>query len=229
MIKNFLLAIVALTTSLTGVVLANSAAQASKEFEGIFIGVNAGHSSGKSKVSHSLYLSPVLGNTSLQNTLGTSGIEGGIHLGYNHRINNIVLGLEGVYNFPKINGNHNLNLNNVINSHESIKMLRNFQVRANLSYVICNIVAPKVIVGWHNSHWKRNNNFYSLNKETVSTNHNSFMWGVGADFIVYKNWMAGIEYTSILGAKKKSTIHAGHETSFTPAHNKFALVFKFIY
>lgn len=227
MIKNFLFCAFVLSSCLPNYVLANETPIVEKpkasSFEGIFVGVNVGHASGQHKISHDINNSPIFRTIPLRNDLATAGIDKGIHVGYSHAFDNIVLGLEGVYNFPHMKGRWNID-----GFDEKVHLAQSIQVRGSLGYVFCNMIMPKIIVGWHNTHWKRDHNFCDLTHVKSKKRHDNLLWGVGVDVALRKHWLAGVEYTRTVGVKKENTLHTGHKTSFNPTHNKFALVFKFI-
>jgi len=193
-----------------------------KAFQGFHLGGNVGYGIGSARVTHSAPTLPLATSTDL----GVKGFDGGLNVGYTHRFGNWGLGLEGVFTWSSTKGRNNISIGgNTFN--EQARLKNSIQLRGNISYIICNLVAPKVILGWDNSQWERR---VSLLGDTVRNKkrYNGFLWGAGVDFLLAKHVIAGLEYTGVI-AGKKSFGFDEDTTSFRPQYNKFALVVKFIY
>jgi len=238
-----------LLLSLLGTPLASAAQETSpvscpKAFQGFFVGANIGYGFGTA--SHSFTQST--GTPFMQrDTLSFTGIDGGLNAGYTHVFNNnIGIGLEFVANWSNSKGESNTtNRENgsLITRGSSPRLISALQLRGNLSYVICNFVAPKIILGWDNSLWKRELHAsgtgapgsppFSFGAH-ASSRRNGFLWGAGVDFLVLTHWIIGFEYTGTivsdqLGTAKDPQTHNVYSTTLRQQNNKIALVAKFIY
>ena len=214
-----------------------------KPFQGFFLGGNIGYGVGSAK-NHLTQTTNSFFDSKL--AFGYSGVDGGINTGYNYVLDNKVgLGLEFVANWS----NAKAKFNTIIaqnGSHQvrgaGPNLQNSLQLRANFSYVICNLVAPKLILGWDNSRWRRKLNAsetgvpggnFSLNGQEKSR-RNGFLWGLGVDFLVLKHCMVGFEYTGTIVRKQTLTsvepvTKSAFVNSLRQQYNKFALVAKFIY
>lgn len=210
-----------------------------KAFQGFHLGGNIGYGIGYVKTTHSFGVPP--GSLFLKNNLGVNGFDGGLNVGYTHRFGNFGLGIEGVFNWASTKGQTTNNLfNPAFTVYDKLQMRNSIQLRANLSYVICNLVAPKIILGWDNSEWRRtitgstpgqNPTTFGSQKKRL----NSFLFGAGVDFLLAKHVIAGFEYTGTTGSTLKTgplnnnVAPANFTFSAKPQYNKFALTIKFIY
>jgi opacity protein-like surface antigen len=218
-------------------------------FKGFFLGGNVGlgTGAGKQKVTETVFASDNVYSV-YGKPVGLRGVDGGINVGYNYVFGNkFGLGLEFVANWANSSGKviaTNPNLNN-LNGRNSVmveraKLANSLQLRANFSYVIANLVAPKIILGWDNSQWKQN----FVSTEESATNraftfkkthrYNGFLWGLGVDFLAMKHVILGVEYTGTIASGKKHTITDPatknvYASSFKPQYNKIALTAKIIY
>jgi opacity protein-like surface antigen len=225
------------------------AAMCPNGFKGFFLGGNVGLGTGGGKQkltetiagtvpaeTYSIYGKPV----------GLRGVDGGINVGYNYVFGNkFGLGLEFVANWANssgkviatnLDGGANFNAPGVMTARA--KLENSLQLRANFSYVIANLVAPKVILGWDNSQWKQT---FSSNMQQNTTfafkkshRYNGFLWGLGVDFLAMKHVILGVEYTGTIASGKKHTVidpttKNVYATSFKPQYNKIALTAKIIY
>lgn len=207
-----------------------TSAKASKPFQGFFIGFNSAYTNSHGHVVHKNQVSPRYGNSKRKFDLSVKGTEYGLHLGYTHRYENIAIGLEGVYNIADVNGHHQTKLFGMITAFEKASLKRNVQIRANLSYVICERVAPKLIVGWNTAKWRRTITSPSVGINTSHTyNDEKPIYGIGVDFLLVDHLVGGIEYTKITGSEKKIRLSRTNETSFKPKYNRFAFVLKYVY
>ncbi|MBY0500759.1 MAG: outer membrane beta-barrel protein [Alphaproteobacteria bacterium] len=219
-------------------------------FKGFFLGGNIGYGVGGGRQIF------VDANDTAQNEFGTRnkiairGVDGGVNVGYNYVWGNRWgLGLEFVANWASSDGKL-LTFNNEVAPttvyQTRAKLNNSLQVRANFSYVICNLVAPKVILGWDNSQWKqsfkRGEGSDRIDAaDIVASGHhnkryNGFLFGFGVDFLAMKHVIFGFEYTGVATGSKKFTdafelrgdTHTVTE-QFRPQYNKFALTAKVIY
>lgn len=190
-----------------------------KAFQGFHLGGNVGYGIGSGKVTN-------VQDQTHSNKLGVSGFDGGLNVGYTHRFGNIGVGLEGVFNWVNAKGTFK---NDSMNY--SAKLKNSIQLRGNLSYIICNLVAPKIILGWDNSQWERKAAVAFENGVVSGTTKkgrfNSFLWGAGVDFLVAKHVIAGLEYTGTTSGRKNDS--NTNTYSFKPQYNRFALTVKVIY
>ena len=194
----------------------------SKPFQGVFFGFNVGNGVGVHKKTHSS------GIISQKLSFGTKGIDGGINIGYNYKFGNIGIGIEGVFNLTNVSGYKSSNINNVAYLVEKAKLNSNAQVRGNIFYVLNDFIAPKLILGWETSIWKRTFSHAGIQTHKKHR-HNSLLVGIGVDFKVCKHVIAGIEYTASFYRTNKLSIDGSDFTTFKPHYRKVALTFKFIY
>jgi len=205
-------------------------------FQGFHLGGNVGYGVGSSAVTHNNPAGSLITSTDL----GVKGFDGGLNVGYTHRFGNWGLGLEGVFSWASTKGINNIHFGlGTIN--EKARLNNSIQLRGNISYIICNLMAPKIILGWDNSEWARTISpaasgspgpIVAMRDPIDKRRYNGFLWGVGVDFLLTKNLIAGFEYTGVIAGKKSFNIalpRFRETTSFRPQYNKFALVVKFIY
>ncbi len=206
-----------------------------KAFQGFHLGGNVGYGVGYAKERFTILNDDGTEFGTIRNTKGVRGFDGGLNVGYTHRFGNVGLGLEGVFNWATTKGQFQGPF--FSNITDKLALRNSIQVRANLSYVICNLVAPKIILGWDNSEWRRT--LSEINGDTFFTNkkrYNSFLWGAGVDFLLAKHVIAGIEYTGTIAGSKTVNVVGGvpaipntFSARTQPQYNRFALVIKFIY
>lgn len=215
-----------------------------KPFQGFFLGGNIGYGIGYAK-NH--FVQTTNSPFSSKLAFGVRGVDGGLNTGYTYVFDNkIGLGLEFVANWS--NAKAKFNTSFVDNGSTQVRgagprLKNSLQLRGNLSYVICGLVAPKIILGWDNSRWRRSLNAsemgvpgvpnFSLNGHEKSR-RNGFLWGLGMDFLVLKYCMVGFEYTGTIVRKQTlMSIDPVSKSVFVNSlrqqYNKFALVAKFIY
>lgn len=259
-----------------------------KAFQGFFVGGNIGYGVGTGTLKHNtkrtfptrfvegLYTVNTEG-AGHRTRLGVHGVDGGVNTGYTHRFGNWGLGLEFVANWANTSGKHRADSfdnsstylisnpsqlvfrdNTVSQVHHRVKLRNSLQLRGNFSYVVCNLWAPKVILGWDNSKWSRSYSETSTNTETLlgvgttstsnflpysrshSKRYNAFLWGFGVDFLATKHVIVGFEYTGTTSGRKSTRYTAvennrgvistvTRSASWKPQYNKFALTAKVIY
>ena len=212
-----------------------------KAFQGFFLGANLGYGSGSVKSSATQTL-PTPTSKIQSSNIGVLGVDGGLNVGYTHRLNNFGLGIEGVFNWAGSNGK----IYSPASGIEFKTRLQNtIQIRANLSYVICNLVAPKIFLGWDTSEWNNTTIFNAgnvagntspLKSTSNKTRFNGLAYGAGVDFLLAKHVIAGLEWSGVSAASKSynaSGLLQGTQTTYSvsnrPTYNKFAVTVKFIY
>jgi opacity protein-like surface antigen len=230
--------LLALTVSAAAVTLASAQAPVAvsnpcpcpKAFQGFHLGGNVGYGTGGGKVSVlNTFVAPP-GQERATYNIRARGFDGGLSVGYTHRFCNYGLGLEGVFNWASTKGQNTDTGGALLHR---VKLRNSIQLRANFSYVICNLVAPKIILGWDNSQWTRTfNNPAVLINATNKKRYNGFLWGAGVDFLLAKHVIAGLEYTGVASSKKSFQLVSPAVTqnfSLRPEYSKFALTIKLIY
>ena len=231
---------------------ANPAAPANcpKAFQGFHLGGNVGIGLGTGKqlvaVGHNDG-DGFVADEGVRNRLGLRGFDGGLNTGYTHRWCNFGLGLEFVANWTDSKGS--FTVGDFVDEHSitSSAHLRNsLQVRANFSYVIANLVAPKLILGWDASRFKTRttvNGFDTFNNlgnpvaftASKSKYLNAFLVGLGVDFLATKHFIIGMDATLSMFNKTKSARTFNNEgalpetvtqfTSYKPSpYGKISLV-----
>lgn len=201
-----------------------------KAFQGFHLGGNIGYGFGKAKQQYSLVSEGELLGSLNNNTL-KKGLDGGVNAGYTRRLGNVGLGLEFVANWSGAKAQATSPSGGTV---IQTRLENSLQLRTNLSYVICNLVAPKLILGWDNSEWKQNFNVIDLPLFKQKTKRlNGFLWGAGIDVLCTQHFIMGVEYTGIASQKMSLTYTDGvgdtYSTHIKPQYNKFAIVAKFIY
>src|SRR3990167_8808281 len=127
-----------------------------KAFEGFFLGGNVGY--GYGSVKETITYLPAL-TLSEQLNAEVQGVDGGINVGYTHRFENFGVGPEFVANWATSQGTSLTTfVNNIVGNttlRSQFRLNNSLQLRLNFSYIIANLVAPKIILGWDNSSWTR--------------------------------------------------------------------------
>lgn len=211
-----------------------------KAFQGFHLGGNIGYGVGVARTNLTVDPAGPPGPIPTSNKLGVQGFDGGLNVGYTHRFGNFALGLEGVFNWASSKGQFATSLGLAglpgFGFTDQVRLNNSIQVRANIGYAICNLVMPKIILGWDNSQWTRTINDVTdqVRLARQRSRYNSFLWGLGVDFLLAKHVIGGFEYTGTIGNKKSFgpvfDLQGNSELGNTrPQYNKFALVIKFIY
>jgi opacity protein-like surface antigen len=241
---------------------AGGAPQASgcpKAFQGFHLGANIGYGIGVGKQKFSRFFPNAAGqfNTgpvrSFSNNVGVNGVDGGIGVGYTHRLCNWALGIAFDANWAGTSGKFSESLPGTTptNSLSLKARLRNsLQLYGRLGYVIREVAMPFVGLGWDNSQWKQNfrenvgADPFAISPAAYTTiaskskRFNSFMWKAGVDFLATKHVVVGFEYTGTSAGRKSFTKNyinpqtGGVEkitASLKPQYNKFALTAKIVY
>lgn len=160
--------------------------------------------------------------------IAAQGFDGGLTLGYNYVFNNkFGLGLDAYFNWATTSGSHSSG--DTPSVRETFALKNAIQIRVPFSYVICNLVAPKVYVGWDNARWSGS---ISRGAETSSKSarYNGFLWGAGVDFLLAKHVISGLEYTGVISQNKTVTSSDGETSvSMRPMYTTVKATIKFIY
>jgi opacity protein-like surface antigen len=218
-----------------------ASANCPKAFQGFHVGGNIGYGVGKGTQKLHRRVSSPRGvfTDSIHNNLGFSGVDGGVGVGYTHRLCNWALGIAFDANWASTSGKVSRRETTAIpggfNGTDTITgkaSLRNsLQLYGRAGYVLANMVMPFVGLGWDNSSWKHKVNFNGL-QGSKSKRLNSLLWKVGVDFLATKHVVVGFEYTGTGAGKQSHTFATGNTTgkaSFKPQYNKFALTAKLVY
>jgi opacity protein-like surface antigen len=159
--------------------------------------------------------------------VAAQGFDGGLTLGYNYVFTNkFGLGLDVYFNWASTSGSHSSG--NTPTIRETFSLKNAIQVRVPFSYVICNLVAPKVYVGWDNARWSGSYNQDDISG-SKSARYNGFLWGAGVDFLLAKHVISGLEYTGVISQNKTLTASNGTSVSVRPMYNTVKATLKFIY
>lgn len=206
-----------------------------KAFQGFYFGGNLGYGIGAVREQVSFNNAPTLTQKS---KLAAQGLDGGVLVGYTHRFGNMGVGLDVYFNWANTTGRRSTSIaaaGNAATTYHNVFMQNNLEVRVPFSYVICNLVAPKVMLGWSNAQWVNQVGQGSLTNPNGSarfqnsSRYNGFLWGFGVDFLLAKHVISGLEYTGAVYGNKNFSDTAGDTASCRPVYNKFAVTLKFIY
>ncbi len=148
---------------------------------------------------------------------GLSGVDGGLITGYLQRFGNWGVGADFLANWASTNGaeNDTAGWYNTPTNQEgqtasvNVKMKNALQVRGVFSYVLSNLMMPKMILGWDNSQYTLvyqqattiSGGAVGSSSVTQTKRLNGFLWGAGVDFLVAKDVVFGLEYTGVMSTK----------------------------
>lgn len=207
-----------------------------KAFQGFHLGGNIGYGVGVG--SQKIALNDGTDTDGFKNKLGIRGVDGGIGVGYTHRLGNWALGLAFDANWASSKGKINTFLNANNGRHDEglsaqARLKNSLQLYARGGYVIGGQVMPFIGLGWDNSNWQQN----FVRSETgvndisarKSKRFNAFLWKAGVDFLATKHVVLGLEYTGTIANSKKIGDAGQSFSSFKPQYNKFALTAKIVY
>lgn len=230
-----------------------------KAFQGFHLGGNIGYGIGVGKQKFSRFFPNGLGQfnatpvRSFSNNVGVNGVDGGIGVGYTHRLCNWALGIAFDANWAGTSGKFSESLPGTSptdNLSLKARLKNSLQLYARLGYVIREVAMPFIGLGWDNSKWKQN---FTENvgadpaavspaayttTASKSKRFNAFLWKVGVDFLATKHVVVGFEYTGTVAGRKSFTKdytnpqNGGAERitgSLKPQYNKFALTAKIVY
>jgi opacity protein-like surface antigen len=215
-------------------------AECPKAFEGFYIGGNIGY--GTASIKHQ-FRSPA-GTFRAHSNLSAKGVDGGLGVGYMHRICAWAFGLAFDANWAGTKGNSKVDFPPILGqpsyAHSSVRLKNSLQLYGKLGYVLRDMALPFIALGWDNSQWKES---ASIRLGPLFTNHaskskrlNGLLWKVGMDFLATRSIIFGFEYTGTIAQRQKVTIsrtilgqNATFTGSFKPQYNKFALTAKVVY
>lgn len=223
-----ILATVAASAAATAQAPVAAAANCPKAFQGFHVGGNIGYGVGKGTQK----LTDDAQGDYVSNNLGFNGVDGGVGVGYTHRLCNWALGIAFDANWASTSGSlkETHNATDLISAKASLR--NSLQLYGRAGYVLANMVMPFVGLGWDNSSWKHKVSYNELTGSR-SKRINSLLWKVGVDFLATKHVVVGFEYTGTAAGKQSHTLSAPDGTigsaSFKPQYNKFALTAKLVY
>ncbi len=166
---------------------------------------------------------------------GFSGIDGGLITGYLQRFGNWGLGADFLANWTSTNGSRNAiaGFTHPTISHAdiqtlptTIKIKNSLQVRGVFSYVLSELLMPKIMLGWDNSQYDvtyqqataiaDGGSLQSISAVNVAHQKrlNGLLWGAGVDFLVAQNVVMGLEYTGVASVKKMGNTSFNGRTSY---------------
>lgn len=219
-----------------------------KAFQGFYLGANIGYGVGgaKSKIRGATVtqLGPILATQhfNVKNHPQVRGVDGGLSLGYLHRINNLSIGLDFTANWvgAKASGKRivastlqtpgHSNSVTTLNSYSS-RLENSLQLAARVGWIIDKTL-PFIKLGWDNSRWKISDRLTGTNSDfhtSKSKRINAFLWGAGVDFLMLKNFVMGLEYTGTGAGNNKIIKDPRASVTWGPQYNKFALTAKYIF
>jgi opacity protein-like surface antigen len=242
-----------------------------KAFQGFHLGGNVGYGIGWGKKRFNASTQdgttgPFTTTYSRRHDLGVRGFDGGIGVGYTHRVCNWALGLVFDANWANTSGKASSSAaaNTIIGtggfstSHKA-KLRNTLQLYGKVAYVLREIAAPFVALGWENAQWKASgtttvgaltglladnatadgfNPAGFSRSGSKSKRLNAFMWKAGVDFLATRHVIVGVEYTGSIADSQSFTRtfqnpQTGNNTkvhgSFKPQYNKVALTARIIY
>jgi len=225
-----ILATVAASAAATAQAPVAAAANCPKAFHGFHVGGNIGYGVGKGTQK----LTDDTQGDYVSNSLGFNGVDGGVGVGYTHRLCNWALGIAFDANWASTSGSlkETHNATDLISAKASLR--NSLQLYGRAGYVLANMVMPFVGLGWDNSSWKHNvANFNGL-QGSKSKRYNGLLWKAGVDFLATKHVVVGFEYTGTAAGKKSHALTDANgvthgSASFKPQYNKFALTAKLVY
>lgn len=207
----------------------SSAYPSGKEFHGAFAGVSVGYGGNFIRLQERV---PYLPGGDIKIKTGAQGYDAGVLVGYSHVFdNNWGSGIQANFNWAHIVGP----LKGYHTATEPVSerfVLENaVQIRIPLFYVVDNRVTPKIFAGWDSSYWS---NSINLNKGGLTASNksrfNGVLWGFGADFLLEKNLIMGLEYAGIISEQK--TFYGDQDPSNTfsmrPEYHTLKVILKFI-
>ena len=219
-----------------------------KAFQGFHLGGNIGY--GVGVANQKFFGTTGTVQSGSKNNLGIKGVDGGIGVGYTHRLGNWALGLAFDANWANSKGQLTTAFDAdaaAANSVQGVRTLKGrlknaLQLYARTGYVIGGQVMPFIGLGWDNASW--NQSVRQTQTDAAGVPHdfsqsrskrlNGFMWKLGVDFLATKHVVLGFEYTgTIYGKKTFAGVDAVNgqtiAASFRPQYNKFALTAKIVY
>lgn len=202
-----------------------------KAFQGFYVGGNVGYGTGTLRATQTVTLLPTTQVLSEDLKVGVQGFDGGALIGYTYIFsNNVGLGLEGYFNWTTTHGSTVISSDSNPVMQHSFFLQNSAQLRVPVSYVIADLVAPKVMLGWDNSKWiSEDVREAGRGIARCDTRYNGFLWGCGVDFLIAKQFISGIEYTGVLSQNVTYTDYVSSTLTSRPIYNKFAWTIKYIF
>jgi outer membrane immunogenic protein len=170
---------------------------------GFYIGAQVGWASADWDAS-SLVSTPPIGPFAAPGfpigTFNGDGFVGGVHVGYNHQFNNIVLGIEADFNWPDVDVTRNF---------VAIGIQPGLPLAINASLDSYGTIRGRFGVTWGRAllygtagwAWARSEisitspgQFAGPFATTSRNTHNGWTAGVGVDYMVTPNFIVGVEY-----------------------------------
>jgi opacity protein-like surface antigen len=196
------------------VAVAPAAPGCPKAFQGFHLGGNIGYGIG--------WVKHRFNETSgFRNDLAARGVDGGVGVGYTHRVCNWALRLAFDANWANAKGR--LHRDEFADSFK-VRLRNSLQLYGALGYVLREIAMPYIALGWDNSQWKA-----TLADSSKSKRLNGFLWKLGVDFLATKHVVVGFEYTGVTSNKIKRSDEFNNRVHAKPQYNKFALTAKIVY
>lgn len=201
-----------------------------KAFQGFYFGGNIGY--GNSVGKKAKFIEDDISRQGIPNP---KGVDGGLGIGYIHRIRSYAIGIAFDANWSNTEANRtNLpeNRSQIINFENSL------QLYSRAGYVFYEKIMPFVGLGWDNSLWSLTLQD-PVDKELQKRHHNALLWKIGMDLIATKNTILGFEYMGTASTSEKYSyrtpfinLDTGLLTSIThewkPQYNKIAMTLKVI-
>lgn len=202
-----------------------------KEFQGFYLGGNVGYGVGWAKFKHN----NAANSEVMSHLRGIRGFDGGLNVGYLHRLCNWALGLEFDADWAGTKGNHTHARAGVDRFLHKVRLKNSLALLGRLGYVMRGMAMPFIGLGWSNAQYKQTATFTDLAADTTEIGHkskriNAFLWRMGVDFLATKHVVVGFEYTGTYGGK--STLRSSDRnftSSVKPQYNKFALTARIVY
>ena len=163
---------------------------------GFYVGINAGGGWGRTDWTY-----VVSGNTASHNTSG--GLIGAT-LGYNHQIQNWVLGVEGDWDWARINGSTACP-NPAFSCESRIKSLGTVRARVGTVWGNALIYATG---GWAWANLTIQTNSTATGTIGTSTNASGWTLGGGVEYSFMPNWSAKLEYLYLGLGTNRYTVDA---------------------
>ena len=252
--KNFLLFFVAVIQMLYGSACAQMNTppvcnECPKAFQGFNVGANIGYGVGGTTTKVKRFGTTIINNvlvtqgSQASNRVDVRGVDGGLSIGYLHRFCNFVSGIDFTANWVGSNTSaksvsmttaNGANIAGSVTARASykVRLENSLQLAAKLGWAIDRTL-PFIKLGWDNSQWQISGNAVlgnnSLTRASKDKRFNAFLWGVGVDFLMTRNFTLGLEYTGTVAGSKNIIKVNDAAVSLKPQYNKFALTVKYIF
>ena len=236
-------------------------------FSGFFLGGTVGYGLGQANVKTATTVKDSFGGTmpsSSNPSLSLKGVDGGVLAGYLQRAGDWGIGVDFLANWTTTQNSQTTissppffsGTTGIQSQTDFIKVsLKNaVQGRGVFSYIIANLIMPKIMLGWDNSQYALTNtsNFSSPDgggvgvpiswaTSTIGKKRlNGFLWGAGVDFLLAQNIVFGLEYTGVKSQKATftsaansvsggDTIASASTVSISPQYNTFKATVRYMF